>query len=211
MRRPSNRECKPGVAGLEKRDLPATIAPIARPVAVSVAVAPLDDAATPTLTAREIARQRFVAGFVGTYGAGAPQFTDQSRQIAIVAKGGGNQFLHGNLVLKVNLPGAAGGNFEGSASLRDRNVNNTLLLDLRGDPSSLDRFGRPTRMSWTVNNNGSGTYTASNGSGVLTIRYPGGKASGNGAGQAVVNFQGSVNTTNVSNPNVGVPYGPARL
>ncbi len=167
---------------------------------------------TTGLTRREIAREKFTAGFKVSYGVGVPQNSDQARRVAYTGNGSSNRFLHGMLTMKIDTPGAPGAAFEGTATLRDRNVNNILLVDLQGDPTSLDRFGRPTRLTWSVNSNGSGTFTSASGQGTLTITYlPGGTIKGAGAGRAIVRFSGQVKTTGVTNPNGVDPFGPQQL
>ena len=58
---------------------------------------------TPQPTPPEFANEKFVAKFVGVYATGQPRFTNQFRQIGILASGGSNQSLHMNLQMTLFL------------------------------------------------------------------------------------------------------------
>ena len=56
----------------------------------------------------------------------------------------------------------------GQAVMIVKNVSNTgneLILDLQGDPTSLDQMGRPTRYTWTVDPASGDLFTESTGQG----------------------------------------------
>ncbi len=142
MRRPGRREpkgssrryCRPGVEGLERRDVPA----VAIPQVFSTPIKPADPAviqqlvstvyapvtttfpiqignqvfapgtyAVPQPTAGEIQRETLVERFVGRYVIGSPRYSNQSATIHIYSNGANamsNQFLHARSQLILFTP-----------------------------------------------------------------------------------------------------------
>ena len=78
---------------------------------------------------------------------------------------------------------------------QDRNLNSggAIAFDLEADPKSLDRWGRPTRLTFTINSNiFSGIYYDPQASGTVQIRY--------GKNSASVLFQGLIFASGITNP-----------
>lgn len=168
------------------------------------ALAALDPSGAPP-TQREKLREAFSARFKGDFTTGPGRFTDQSSQTYIFGGGNSNMFLHADLQLGYYTYKDPSQPATGLASLIVKNVGNTgnqLNLDLVGDPSSIDRRGRYTRFSWTVDAGSGGTYSGATGQGTLRLIYmPGGKFAKRayGGGTAGAIFTGSVYTNGVSN------------
>jgi hypothetical protein len=156
-------------------------------------------------TVHEQKRQAFTALFKGPYVVGAGRFTDQRSQIYISGGGTSNMFLHGNLQLGLFTPSDTSQSTTGLASLADKNVSDTgniLILDLVANPESVDRRGRPTEFTWTVNAASGGAYALATGQGTLQVRYfPGGRlpARAREAGTAGLVFKGQIYTTGITN------------
>ena len=164
-----------------------------------------------TPTARELAREKFVAKFAGPLATLPPRFTDQSKIIYLRGLGTAPRFfLHGDYTLAMAFPAGfdpknPGGTFNattnpngvppvtGFAFLDDKNNNAgaTLGLDLSADPTSFDKRGRPTRLFFTSDPNVySGTFYVTQSSGVVTIKY--------GKTTASATFNGRLYTTGLT-------------
>ncbi|WP_435018169.1 hypothetical protein TA3x_000115 [Tundrisphaera sp. TA3] len=176
------RASRPLVERLEGRDLPTAPTLLTGPIRaldlgalMGRAEAGQADPPDRQPTPRELARQRFTARFAGSFATGPPRFTDQASRIFIKGSGTSSAFLHGDFQMALYPPAdRATGETTGLAALLDKNVANSgnlLLLDLQGDPSSLDRAGRPTRLTWTVDGSSGGTFSGATGEGTLEIRY----------------------------------------
>jgi hypothetical protein len=203
----SRRRHRLSLEALEVRDVPSSSALIAGSgglnlIVPSTAAMPLQTPGTPT--SHELARERFSARFKGPYVVGPPRFTDQVSQTFLYGGGISTAFLHGDLQLGFAIPKDPAQPIVGQAVMIVKNVSNTgneLILDLQGDPSSLDRAGRPTRFTWTQNASSGGIFTNGNGSGTLEIQYtPGGKRPSRtfSSGIAGALFQGRIFTTNLN-------------
>jgi hypothetical protein len=146
-------------------------------------------------TARELARQRFSANFSGPFYKAPPRFTSQSNLFFYRGLGGSTQFLHGDYQMMIAMPADPTKPILGAAYLQDRNINSggAMGLDLTFDPTSLDKFGRPTEGTFTQDPNiYSGvdfTFTAS---GTVTIHYFG--------TSATVIFKGLLYTNGITDP-----------
>ena len=162
----------------------------------------LADLGTPT--PHELAREQFRATFSGPYLAGPPRFVGQGKQLLIIGNGNSSAFLRGNVQIGLFLPATPTGTITGTANLEDLNVTNSgnqLGLDLQGSAQDVDRFGRPTHLTWTTNGNSGGTFTGAIGQGTLDIRYLPGlqRHHGKGDGTALTLFKGRVFVTGVNN------------
>ena len=200
------------VEWLDGRDLPTAPTLLAGPVS-SVSLNLIAAHAGPQVattiphvpTPHELARQKFVAKFSGPFVTGPGRFLDQASQTFITGGGISSAFLHGNLQMAVYTPVDPKGQTTGIAALIVKNVSNTgnlLVLDLQGDTQSLDRGGRPTRFTWTVDGSSGGTFSGATGQGTVEIRYqPGGKLPdrAQSAGTAGVIFRGLLDTNGVTN------------
>jgi hypothetical protein len=193
------------IEGLEPRRVPSAITILAMQAAASSHGAHSADTNTaadvnnellnPTgvPTPRQQARERFVAQFTGTFMAGPGQFSSQAQQFMFRGAGGSNQFLHGDIQLRAITPLDPTQPLTGETTMFDRNLNsNSVLgLDLVADPTSVDKFGRPTlfTISQLDQNVSSGYYDEGLAQGTVSIRYlSGGKPGPHGLsqGKAVV-------------------------
>jgi hypothetical protein len=213
---PARRRCGLNVERLEARDL-LSVVPIymraAHPSGPSLASALIAASAASSapagqLTPHEVARQTFVAKFIGPYTIGPGRFTDQASQVFVLGTGGSNQSLHMNLQMGFFPPADPTGTTTGVAALFPKNVAQTgslLALGLAG-PARGNLRGIPTHFTWTVDSNSGGLYLAAGdfgtGQGTLDIRLiPGGKVpqGASGAGEAIVVVRGLVNTGGMLN------------
>ena len=175
---------------------------------VPLPASPLLGQGTPT--ARELAREKFVARFSGPLATLPPRFSDQSKILYLHGLGTAPRFfLHGDYSLALAFPAGfdrtnPGGTaatatkpavppVTGFAFLDDKNNNSgsTVGLDLSADPTSFDAKGRPTRLFFTSDPNVySGLFYVTQSSGVVTIRY--------GNGTASATFNGRLYTTGLT-------------
>jgi hypothetical protein len=98
----------------------------------------------------------------------------------------------------------------GTATLQDKNQNDagSLVVDLTADRDHLDRFGRPTQLSWSLTpftgsgGFSSGAFSLATGAGTVQVRYrDSGPARGvTSEGDATVVFQGSLYTPGTTFP-----------
>jgi hypothetical protein len=207
----SRRTPELAVEWLEGRDLPTAPALLAGPVSsadlgpVSARPGPTAAAVPQVPTPHELAREQFVAKFSGSFVTGPGRFTDQASQTFIKGGGTSSAFLHGDIQMAVYSPVDPNGQTTGTAALIVKNVSNSgnlLVLDLQGDTTSLDRAGRPTRFTWTVDGSSGGTFSGATGQGTVEIRYwSGGKlpARARMAGSAGVIFRGRIDTNGITN------------
>ncbi|MBX6314278.1 MAG: hypothetical protein IRY99_15405 [Isosphaeraceae bacterium] len=216
--RRSGREILRGIEALEARDLPSIAPGLAglrpplplrpgRPILVqgSAVMGGGSGMEMGEPTPHEQARRKFAAAFKGRYTIGPGRTFDQKSQTFLSAGGTATAFLHGEVLLAVFTPQDPSQPITGTASLFDRDypqTGNLLILDLQGDPSS-ERNGRPTHLTWTVNDNSSGTFAGAEGQGTVELSYvPRGKLPprATGAGLGFVQFRGELNTNGTTNP-----------
>ena len=157
-------------------------------------------------TPQERARESFRAVFTGPYQIGPGRFSDQARIISFRGVGGSNQFRHGDYEMAIVTPTDPTAPTLGASVMNDKSTNSggVLGLDLTADPQAVDRFGRPTRLSFTNDPNiYSGIYFFNTSSGTVTISYsppgPGGPH-GYRTGVATAVFRGQVYTSGLTNP-----------
>ena len=127
-------------------------------------------------TPHEMARQRFVAKFVGPFTVGAGRFTGEAQQLYLRGSGGSSQFLHGDTQLAVITPADPTQPLGGSMSFFDRNINTngSLGFELTANRATdLDSAGRPVHLTITqVDGNVSGgVYAGAIATGTVDIRY----------------------------------------
>ena len=208
----ARRQLRLAIDRLEGRDLPTAPSLLAGPVSSAALGSPLVQAGPPATaavspqpTAHELAREKFVAKFSGSFIVGPGRFTDQASQTFITGGGTSSAFLHADLQMAAYTPVDPAGQTTGIAALIVKNVSNSgnlLVLDLQGDAASLDRAGRPTRFTWTVSGSSGGTFSGATGEGTVEIRYwHNGKlpARAWSAGGAGVIFRGRIDTNGVTN------------
>jgi hypothetical protein len=179
-----------------------------------------------TPTPREIHRQIFTARWIGQYTIGPPRFSDRSSTIHLYGvAGGSDQFLKGKFQIALFPPAnpsatpTPGNPFAnqvtGVAGLFMQNYLQTgalLVLDLNAVPASGSSASTlPTHLTWTYDSNSStSNYSApsgivagggfTQGTGTLDIKYlpsPHPRAGTVGSGEAIVTFQGLINTSQI--------------
>jgi hypothetical protein len=125
-------------------------------------------------TAHERRRQRFVFKFSGPFLQGPGRFSDEKSMMYITGVGSSTYFLHGDLQLGAVVPTDPARPTSGLAQSFDRNTSasSSFGFSLIGDPTSLDRFGRPTHfnISTDITTSG-GLFGESTSQGTLHIRY----------------------------------------
>ncbi len=189
---------------LERRDLQSIVPMLIKaPTTPAVRAADLPAGSIPT--PHEVRRQAFYARFPARFYTGRGRFTDQRFQTFHQGeqKGQSNFFLVSEITVATVQPTDPNQPVVGQAYMFDRNASNTgnvLVLDLV-NAGPLDKFGRPTRMTWTVNGSGGGSFQQATGQGKLQIQYkPGGRTNAQvlDTGRSLLTFQGSVYSTNLS-------------
>ncbi len=129
---------------------------------------------TGTLSKHELRREQFAASFVGTYVVGPGRTSTEAQQIYIQAAGGSNQFLHGDIQVRLITPSDRSTQIGGVSAMFDRNINSnsTLGLDLAAPQTNVDSGGRPNSLSVSLDTNiSSGAYDEGYAQGVMTIHY----------------------------------------
>lgn len=133
-------------------------------------------------TPHELARERFKATFTGVYTLGNGRYDSQSSSFEFRGAGTGTYFLHGDVQLGTVTPKDPTHPVSGLITMFDRNINTNFVYggDISGDRvTGVDRFGRPTQLSFTTDVNiSAGITVESLSQGTITIRYlSGGHAS----------------------------------
>jgi hypothetical protein len=190
---------------LERREVQSVLPMILKQPSPTARVRVADLPAGNNPTPHEIHRQAFYAQFPARFYTGRGRFADQRFQTFHqgAQKGQSNFFLVSQLTMATIQPTDPSKPVFGQVFMFDRNASNTgniLVLDLVND-GPLDKFGRPTRMTWTVNGSSSGTFTQATGQGTLRIQYkPGGHTDAQvlDTGRSLLTFRGSIYTTNLS-------------
>lgn len=182
------------------------------PQGVNLALMP-----TGTPTARELARERFVATFIGTYTTGPGNFSSEAMRTHFKGAGGSNTILHGDVQLLIVTPKDPATPLGGTLTIYDRNINSNsaLGLDLTAPQTNVDAAGRPNRLSVSLDaNTSAGLYAEGFATGTTTITYlPGARrvAPGVTQGKAIVRIVAQVYTAGVSFilANANIDPGPA--
>jgi hypothetical protein len=162
---------------------------------VNGATSPLLTFGTPT--PRELAREKFRASFAGPFYGGPGRFTDQAHIQYIRGLGTATAFLHGDFNMAVVTPTDPTEPLYGEAVLQDKNTNSGGLIGLllQGNRSDVDSFGRPTKLTFTSDQNiYSGIFFVTSSSGTATIHY------NNKNGSATVVFSGLMYVNGLTNP-----------
>lgn len=199
------RRLRPVVDVLERRDFPSIVPLLVSQAAPAASVKAAADTSGATPTRHEARRQAFYALYPARFTTGPGRFTDQRTQTFHQGeqKGNSNFFLVSELTLSTVAPKDPAQPVTGQAVLFDRNANNTgniLVLDLV-NAGPVDKLGRPTKMTWTVNGSSGGSFSGAEGQGTLRLTYkPGGKVGGRvlASGRSALLFRGSVYTTGLS-------------
>ena len=180
--------CRPGVEGLETRELLSHIVPDAaqrgatrlpNPAVIQQTIQLLygPNSQTPMApTPSEVHRQTFAARWIGQYTVGPPRFSDRASTIhAFGVSGGSNQFLKGKFQITLfppadpeatPTPGDPYANeLTGIAGLFPQNIlqsSSDVVLDLNGTSSpGSGSPAMPTHLTWTYDfNTSAGAYAA---------------------------------------------------
>ena len=150
-----------------------------------------------TPTAAELAREKFHAKFSGPLSTLPGRFSDQKQIIYMRGLGGStpNFFLHGDYGLAIVLPTDPTQPTIGFAFLDDKNNNSggVVGLDLLADPTSFDAKGRPTRLTFTADQNVyGGIFFVASANGTVHITY--------GKDSATTVFNGRIYTSGLTSP-----------
>jgi hypothetical protein len=153
----------------------------------------------------QVRRQTFLAVFTGPFIQRPGFFTTEASRTNILGVGTTKASLHADLQLGALVPTDPTAPTAGAAVSFDRNINanSSLGIDLSGSPTDVDRFGRPTKFTWTIDDNTSaGVYVEAVGQGTVNIRYmPSGETTPGllSQGQAIVTIRGQLYSVGVAN------------
>jgi hypothetical protein len=163
----------------------------------------LDPTGTPT--PHEAQRQKARFSFDGKCFQGPGRYSDVASLVLFRGFGSSNYFLHGDIQLAAQVPTDLTRPTSGAATSFDRNINTNSVLgiDLSGSTADVDKAGRPTRLTFTIDNNLSGgDFGQAVGTGVVTIRYSPARKHRAGAsseGTAHVTITGDIYTLGTNN------------
>ncbi len=133
----------------------------------------LDPSGKPS--AHQMRKLPFNASFTGPFTVGKGRYATEANQIYIRGIGTSNQFLHGDVQLRLITPTDPSIPPAGGLTTFDKNINSnsTLGLLLQADPTSIDRAGRPTRLNiYSLDPNvSSGSYVEGQATGTVAIHY----------------------------------------
>jgi hypothetical protein len=206
----SDRRFAPAFEGLEIREVPSSTALIASSVLVPAAAGGAGSGGTGQGSSSPIPLlfRPFTARFQGGFVVGAPRAAGQISQTYMFGGGNSSAFLHGDLQLAYFTPADPTQPVFGQAVMIVKNVANTgneLIVDFTAVPGAVDRKGRPTLFTWTVDPASGGVFSQGAGSGTLRLIYSPGHFPGQGhlhqavtGGHLGVIFQGTVGTTNLT-------------
>ena len=144
----------------------------------------------------EVVRRVFTAKFTGRVQEEPPRLVTQTHQFYILAPGTSSAFLHGTAQLRYYTPNMKTIAFTdpttgemvvdnpiattGTLSMSDRSTQSgtVILANLTGSPTDVDKLGRPTHFTLSLNGGGGsgGIYASSVGSGTMDIAYKGNRA-----------------------------------
>lgn len=142
--------------------------------------------------------------FQGNYTIGLARSPGFSTQLYMYGGGTSSAFLHGDVQLAYYALGDPSRPAVGMANMIVKNVSDTgnqLGADFQAIPGAVDRAGRPTQFTWTVNSNVGGTFSGAEGSGTMQVVYFPSRRVPRGAtaaGRLGVIFRGSIGTNNIS-------------
>jgi len=213
------------VPGFQSRAFGTATTPAFSPYATKVGIESASSMTTPTPA--EVAREYFVAKFLGSYTIGPGRFQGQALTIHASSRvqGGSNQFLKGKAQLLLSTPSdSARGQVTGLVSLFAQNYlqsGNLLIIDVgrsnqvgttpiqTGGPATLSNVDGqllPTQMPWAFDTTSAGAYTApvgfTQGGGQLSIVYTPDRRPQKGtlgSGKVVFLLQGLINTSSILN------------
>lgn len=126
-------------------------------------------------SAHQYHKLQFRAFFRGPFTMGPGRYSTEANQIYIRGVGTSNQFLHGDVQLRIITPTDPTIPQAGASTSFDKNINSnsTLGLLVQADPTSLDKAGRPTRLViYSADpNTSAGQYVESQATGTINVTY----------------------------------------
>ena len=146
----------------------------------------------------------FRATYSGQFFTGPGRQAGQASQLFYSGSGGSNSFLHGDIqMITVQFTDPTQPTVA-RVDLIAKNVTNSgnqLHMDLHAVPGAVDKAGRPTQFTWTVDNgNSGGTFNSSEGTGTLQIHYMPNRSNGkNPSGGFNMLFKGQVGINGIDN------------
>ena len=157
-------------------------------------------------TRHERAREVFRATYAGPFTVGRGRFSTEAQQVYARGAGTSSAFLHGDQQMRIILPTDPATPVTGVIVQYDRGNASGGVLGLRliGLPGGVDRAGRPTRLTFTVDTDiSAGVFTGALGRGNVQVRYlPSGRG-GPGIfsqGTAQILIRGTIFTSGVNDP-----------
>src|SRR4051812_37305488 len=206
----SKRRFAPVFEGLELREVPSSSSLFAASTLLAAATGgPGSGGAGPNPSfSIPLLYRPFSARFQGGYVVGTPRAAGQVSQTYMFGGGNSSAFLHGDLQLAYFTPADPAQPTFGQAVMIVKNVSNTgneLVLDLTSIPGVVDRRGRPTQFTWTVDPGSGGAFAGGVGSGTMRLIYSPGHFPGQQhvrhaitGGHLGAIFQGTIGTTNLN-------------
>jgi hypothetical protein len=145
----------------------------------------------------------FRATFSGQFFEGPGRSADQKSQGFLSGAGNSSMFLHGDFQMATVRYEDPAKPSQAIALLIPKNITNSgnqLSVEMEAVPGSVDRFGRPTLWTWTVDSGSGGTFDGAVGSGTAQVIYMN-KRIRNGwpSGNFNILFKGNVGTTGIGN------------
>lgn len=158
----------PKIEGLEGRlalsTATAAVAPrLARPAAAAIEA--------PQFPLRY---SKFTGLFQGSYTVGAARQPGFATQLYMTGGGNTSAFYHGNVQVVIYVPEDRSQPAIGQANLIPKGSGDSgdlLLVDLAAVPGHVDKGGRPSLFTWTVNDDSGGDFTSGKGSGTVQLTY----------------------------------------
>ncbi|MDG3006819.1 hypothetical protein [Paludisphaera mucosa] len=149
--------------------------------------------------------QKFTARFQGNYLTAPARLDGFSTMLYMNGGGMGSMFLHGNIQIAYYTPTDATQPAVGRSLILPKSAiqsGSQLVLDLQAVPGALDKSGRPTTFTWTVDPASSAQYTASQGAGTVELVYtPSTRGPrGGGSGRLGVIISGQIGLTGTDDP-----------
>lgn len=209
-RRP-RRRFAPGCEGLETRELPSTTAMLASGslLATPRAIGGAGGTSSTNSVSIPLLYRPFTARFQGPLVVGRPRGEGYLSQTYLYGGGNSSAFLHGDIQMAYFTPTDPAQPIAGQAVMVVKNVSNTgdeLVVDLVAVPGAVDRHGRPTQFTWTMNPSSGGSFSGGDGSGTVQLIYTPGKFPGQqnvrraiSGGHVGVIFRGTIGVTNLTN------------
>lgn len=149
--------------------------------------------------------QKFTARFQGAYLTAPARLDGFSTMLYMNGGGMSSMFLHGNVQVGYYVPTDGTKSTVGRVLMLPKSAiqsGSQLVLDMHSIPGAVDKAGRPTEFTWTVNKDSAAQYSSSDGSGTLKLTYtPSTRGRrGGGSGNLGVIISGQVGLTGIDDP-----------